>query len=81
MAARPHDTERTAPLVTRVRLWLQLNIYFWLQDDAEHGKHEQAANKTPFLGHGCEDEIGMWLRQILQVALRAVVEAFAEHAA
>src|SRR3546814_8541644 len=38
-----------------------------------------AAHQTPFLRHGGEDEVGMPLRQIIQMALRALEEALAEN--
>ena len=40
-----------------------------------------AADQAPFLGHRREDEIGMALGQIVEMALRAVEEALAEDAA
>jgi hypothetical protein len=47
----------------------------------EAADQEQPAEQTPFLRHCREDEVGMLLGQIVEMALGAVEEALAENAA
>jgi hypothetical protein len=63
------------------RPWLLGDPHAPAEQEHEAADQEQAAEQAPFLRHCREDEIGMLLGQIVEMALGAVEEALAEDAA
>ena len=51
------------------------------QDHRESAKHHDPPQETPFFRHGGEDEIGMRFGQVVEMALRTLVEALARETA